>query len=120
MVRSCFNLFCKNNEVSSIPDNVLKAINHLREVKISPNLLFFGLRLLLRGSQPRTSCIREIFWRRDLNCVFCNLEEEIIPHLFEHYLYSDRIWRKLYVWIGNSLELTLEEFVVFFDNCVRR
>lgn len=53
----------------------------------------------------------------DSKCVLCSLEEESFYHLFGRCDVYMRIWRRVYMWLGVSNDISIEEFVEFFFYC---
>lgn len=49
----------------------------------------------------------------DLNCVFCSAEDENLLHLLGGCVVVLGVWKKVFEWLGDIDDLTLEDFVRF-------
>ncbi|XP_058734014.1 uncharacterized protein LOC131605705 [Vicia villosa] len=49
----------------------------------------------------------------NLNCVLCESHEESLNHLFFLCQTSKAVWEKIYMWLGDNINFSLEEFMCF-------
>ncbi|XP_058776074.1 uncharacterized protein LOC131650377 [Vicia villosa] len=115
-VKSYYDVVNNGSVGFSIGGEIVKAINHLREVKVPSNILFFGWRFLLNRIPTKDQLFKQGILTNK-NCAFCMVDDESISHLFGRCLYSDCIWIKVFNWIGSGMELSLSKLVSFFLHC---
>ncbi|XP_058768779.1 uncharacterized protein LOC131642557 [Vicia villosa] len=47
------------------------------------------------------------------DCPFCNSHPESLDHLFYHCNVTKAVWNRIYLWLGNDVKLSYEEFKSF-------
>ncbi|XP_058746901.1 uncharacterized protein LOC131619876 [Vicia villosa] len=120
-VKSCYYPFKDKLSGPPLDSNVLMAIKHLWMIKAPSNILFFGWRFILNRIATKYQLVRRriMMEGNDSLCVLCQKEEESLLHLFSSCEVTVSIWNRVWVWVGLSKELKIDEFVDYFHNCAK-
>ncbi|XP_058734311.1 uncharacterized protein LOC131606012 [Vicia villosa] len=118
-VSSCYNRFRKNLSGPPIDNITVVALSHLWKVNAPPKILLFGWRFIINKIATKDLLVKRgiILDGDDSRCVFCAKENESLRHLFAHCEVTNRVWRKVFDWVGVDICLSREEFVNYFHYC---
>ncbi|XP_058754371.1 uncharacterized protein LOC131627546 [Vicia villosa] len=118
-VSSCYKIFKEKLSSPPLDNFTVLALSQLWNIKVPSKILFFGWRCIINKLATKDLLVKRGILREgnDARCVLCLSEDESHRHLFVNCVVTNRIWRKVYDWVGVSTSLTREEFVNFFHNC---
>lgn len=111
-VSTCYHHISRD-AIVSLDNNIMEAINHMWELKFSSNIALFGWRFFL-NRLPTKDLLRRMGVILDRLCVMCNIEDELVSHLFDGCVISKGVWRNIYSWLGSEVSLSMLEFKNFF------
>ncbi|XP_058733994.1 uncharacterized protein LOC131605683 [Vicia villosa] len=115
-VNSCYEFFKASLSGPPMESNKVLAFNYLWKFKVPSRILCFGWRFLLNRIPTRDQLVRRgvLVGGSDSVCALCSKEEETLSHLFFLCNISIRIWRRVFMWLDISEDLTIDEFGDFF------
>src|SRR4051794_9667161 len=110
-VKSCYELISAEVNVGVVVDEaILKALNIVLKIEAPAKLLCFGWRVILNRITTKDKLIKHsiVLDPNDNLCVFCQLHNETISHLFGSCTFMENIWNLVIKWIGNNMNLSME------------
>jgi hypothetical protein len=119
-VISLYNLLLAARQTKELNEPLLAALKKLWKSDIPSKILVFGWRLLLNRLPTRAALARRgvLANTNELQCVFCNQNEEDSIHLFFSCPFSQGVWNDVSQWIGKAIPTGLEpcdHFMLFGD-----
>ncbi|XP_058753771.1 uncharacterized protein LOC131626956 [Vicia villosa] len=112
-VASVSNLVSNAKDITW-PTNTIKLLDVMWKAKIPKKVKIFSWRFFIeRLSLKYLLAYRGVTNLTSLDCPFCSNHPESSEHLFFQCQISKAVWDRIYSWLGNDLEFTLEEFKSF-------
>ncbi|XP_058767418.1 uncharacterized protein LOC131641109 [Vicia villosa] len=91
------------------------ALSQLWKIRILTNILMFGWRFILNRLPTKDNLLERDIELAEIDevCVLCGNYSETRNHLFTDCIFSLRIWKAIYAWLGYSKQISANDFVDF-------
>ncbi|XP_058726366.1 uncharacterized protein LOC131597705 [Vicia villosa] len=96
------------------PITTTKLLEVIWKINIPEKIKIFAWRFFINRLPLKDLLVnRGVSIRSSVDCVFCSNHPETLEHIFFHCQATKAVWVKIYMWLGNDLKLSLEEFKSF-------
>ncbi|XP_058761237.1 uncharacterized protein LOC131634589 [Vicia villosa] len=96
------------------PNHIIKSLDVIWKTNLPAKIKIFAWRFLLNRLPLKDQLVkRGVTTLSSLVCLFCTNLPETLDHLFFHFHVTKEVWSRIYVWLGNALNFSLEEFKNF-------
>ncbi|XP_058755197.1 uncharacterized protein LOC131628381 [Vicia villosa] len=116
--KRCASEICRRDVNLGMHSIVLKKLSFLWQLSVPSKVGIFGWRFVL-GRLPTRDLLKArgiIGNDSECGCVFCSSVPENLSHLFDSCSVTRGIWTKVGQWLGDSVNLSLEELRNFLDH----
>ncbi|XP_058754569.1 uncharacterized protein LOC131627730 [Vicia villosa] len=102
-----------NSKDIAWPSNTIKLLDVMWKANIPKKVKIFSWRFFIKRLPLKDLLAYRGINLTSLDCPFCSYHPESSEHLFFQCQITKTVWEKIYPWLGNDLEFSLEEFKSF-------
>ncbi|XP_058741413.1 uncharacterized protein LOC131613790 [Vicia villosa] len=93
------------------PTPTIKLLDVIWKTNIPAKIKIFSWRFLINRLPLKVQLVnRGVSNRTSIDCPFCSNHPESLDHLFYQCHVTKAVWNRIYMWFGNDVNLSHEEF----------